>query len=63
MGPQSSYRKFGILAAQNAVLTLLLSRVVTPSILRAKAAAGVAPGTPLPERTAELSRLLLPWLL
>lgn len=50
--------KFGILAAQNAVLTLLLSRVVTPSILRAKAAAGVPPGTPLPERSAELSRLL-----
>jgi hypothetical protein len=42
------------------VLTLLLSRVVTPSILRAKAAAGVPPGTPLPERSAELSRLLCP---
>eukprot|EP00435_Cladocopium_sp_Y103_P059699 s221_g21.t1 len=56
-GLKSAGWKFGILAAQNAVLTLLLSRVVTPSILRAKAAAGVAPGTPLPERTAELSRL------
>ena len=47
--------KFGILAAQNAVATLLLSRVITPSILRAKSTAS---SPSLPERISELSRLL-----
>ncbi|CAJ1331854.1 unnamed protein product, partial [Effrenium voratum] len=42
--------KFGILAAQNAVGTLLVSRVITPSILRQS--------TEGAERLAELSRLL-----
>lgn len=46
--------KFGILAAQNAVGTLLVSRVITPSLLRVQRpdAGGAS------ERVSELSRLL-----
>ncbi|CAK9004640.1 unnamed protein product [Durusdinium trenchii] len=52
--------KFGILAAQNAVATLLLSRVITPSLLRARPTEPAAGGAaaPFSERVSELSRLL-----
>eukprot|EP00439_Symbiodinium_sp_Y106_P013258 s2297_g1.t3 len=47
--------KFGILAAQNAVGTLLVSRVITPSLLRVQRPAD---GNGASERVSELSRLL-----
>eukprot|EP00931_Biecheleriopsis_adriatica_P047178 TRINITY_DN27167_c0_g1_i1.p1 TRINITY_DN27167_c0_g1~~TRINITY_DN27167_c0_g1_i1.p1 ORF type:complete len:985 (-),score=203.37 TRINITY_DN27167_c0_g1_i1:38-2992(-) len=53
--------KFGVVAAQNAVVTLLVSRVITPSLLRVAQRpsdiSGARGGT-LSERVSELSRLL-----
>ncbi|CAE7751911.1 unnamed protein product [Symbiodinium sp. CCMP2456] len=47
--------KFGILAAQNAVGTLLVSRVITPSLLRVQRPVDAGGAS---ERVSELSRLL-----
>lgn len=51
--------KFGILAAQNAVATLLVSRVITPSLLRVAQRRDADVGGPgLNDRVSQLSRLL-----
>lgn len=51
--------KFGILAAQNSVATLLVSRVITPSLLRVAQRRDADVGGPgLSDRVSQLSRLL-----
>jgi hypothetical protein len=51
--------KFGILAAQNAVATLIVSRVITPSLLRVAQRRDADVGGPgLNDRVSSLSRLL-----
>jgi len=55
----SAEEKFGILAAQNAVATLLVSRVITPSLLRVAQRRDADVGGPgLSDRVSQLSRLL-----
>lgn len=51
--------KFGILAAQNAVVTLLVSRVITPNLLRAsQQPLAIGKDASPVDRISELSRLL-----
>merc|ERR1719247_1551888 len=51
--------KFGILAAQNSVATLLVSRIITPSLLRVAQKRDADVGGPgLSDRVSQLSRLL-----
>jgi len=51
--------KFGILAAQNSVATLLVSRIITPSLLRVAQRRDADVGGPgLSDRVSQLSRLL-----
>lgn len=48
--------KFGVLAAQNAVVMMLTARVITPSVLKIAQREGL--GTSLSDRISELSRVL-----